>query len=235
MLRLVLVFSLLFTLCLSSSAQTCHTYKSFSNNLTYSSCNDLPYLNSSIYWNYNSSSGSLQIAYRHTGITASNWVAWAINPIGLQSAMIGAQALVAFQLSNGTMRAYTSKITSYATTLPEDKLQYDVSNLTATYANSQIIIYATLALPSNTTTINQVWQEGPVSNDIPGAHPLAPDNTNSKGTLHLISTPAPSRRSGTNSIAASSSRSSGRMLTWVLLRFWLTMVCGWKLIHVILF
>ncbi|KAL0012146.1 hypothetical protein SO802_007254 [Lithocarpus litseifolius] len=237
MLRLVLVFSLLFTLCLSSSAQTCSTFTSFSNNLAYSSCKDLPYLNSSIYWNYNSSSGSLQIAYRHAGITTSNWVAWAINPFGLQPAMIRAQALVAFQLSNGSMRVYTSQITSYTTTLPEDKLQYDVPDLTATYANADFIIYATLALPSNTTTINQVWQEGPVSNDNPGAHPLATANTNSKGTLDLISSPGPSRQPGTNSTApnASASRSSGRMLTWVLLRFWLTMLCGWKLRHVMLF
>ena len=235
--RLVLVCSLLFTLCLSSSAQTCSTFTSFSNNLAYSYCKDLPYLNSSIYWNYNSSSGSLQIAYKQARITTSNWVAWAINPIGLQSAMIGAQSLVAFQLSNGSMRVYTSQITSYTTTMPEDKLRYDVSDLKAIYANAEIIIYATLALPSNTTTINQVWQEGPVSNDNPGAHPLVPANTNSKGTLDLISSPGPSRQPPTNSVApnASASRSSGRMLTWVLLRFWLTMLCGWKLVHVMLF
>jgi len=237
MLRFVLVFSLLFTLCLSSSAQTCSKFTSFSNNLAYSSCKDLPYLNSFIYWNYKSSSGSLQIAYRHARITTSNWVAWAINPVGLQSAMIGAQSLVAFQLSNGSMRVYTSQITSYTTTMPEDKLKYDVSELKATYANAEIIIYATLTLPSNTTTINQVWQDGPVSNDNPEAHSLATANTNSKGTLDLTSSPDPSRQPGTNSVTpnVSASRSSGRMLTWVLLRFWLTMLCGWKLIHVMLF
>ncbi|XP_023873828.1 cytochrome b561 and DOMON domain-containing protein At5g47530 [Quercus suber] len=151
--------------------------------------------------------------------------------------MIGAQALVAFQLSNGSMRVYKSQITSYTTTLPEDKLKYDVSDLNATYANAEIIIYATLALPSNTITINQVWQDGPVTNDNPGAHPLAIANTNSKGTLDLISSPGPSRQPRANYTApnASASRSSGRMLTWVLLRFWLTMLCGWKLIHVMLF
>uniref|UniRef100_A0A2N9EQC4 Cytochrome b561 domain-containing protein n=1 Tax=Fagus sylvatica TaxID=28930 RepID=A0A2N9EQC4_FAGSY len=101
--------------------------------------------------------------------------------------MIGAQALVAFQLSNGTMRAYTSQITSYGTNLPEGKLQYDVSNLSATYASGEIIIYATLALPINTDTINQVWQVGPVSSDNPGQHATDSANTNSKGTLNLLS------------------------------------------------
>lgn len=187
MLRLVLVFFLLFTLCLSSSAQNCSTYTSFSNNLTFSSCNDLPYLNSFLYWNYNSSSGSLEIAYRHTGVTTSNWVAWAINPNDLQTAMIGAQALVAFQLSNGSMRAYTSQITSYTTNLPEGNLQYSVSDLKATYANGEIVIYATLPLPINTTTINQVWQDGLISNDSPEPHSGANSNINSKGTLNLLS------------------------------------------------
>lgn len=187
MLRLVLVFFLLFTLCLSSSAQNCSTYTSFSNNLTFSSCNDLPYLNSFLYWNYNSSSGSLEIAYRHTGVRTSNWVAWAINPNDLQTAMIGAQALVAFQLSNGSMRAYTSQITSYTTNLPEGNLQYSVSDLKATSANGEIVIYATLPLPINTTTINQVWQDGLVSNDSPEPHSGANSNINSKGTLNLLS------------------------------------------------
>lgn len=187
MFRPVLVFSLLLSLFLTSSAQTCSKY-SFPSNQVFSFCNDLPYLSSFLYWNYNSSSGSLQIAFRRTGASSSTWAAWAINPSG--SGMVGSQALVAYQQSNGTMRAYTSQITSYGTTLPEANLVYDVSGLTATYANSEIIIYATLSLPSNTTTattINQVWQEGPVSNDSPQGHSLGNANTNSKGTLNLVS------------------------------------------------
>jgi hypothetical protein len=234
MMRLVLIFSLLLSLSLSSSAQTCSTDNSVSNNLTYSSCKDLPYLNSFLYWNYNSSTGSLQIAYRHAGVTTSNWVAWAINPTDLSSAMIGAQALVAFRLSNGTMRAYTSQITSYVTNLPEGKLKYDVSNLEATYANGTIIIYATIALPSNTITINQVWQGGPVSNDNPAAHPLASANVNSKGTLDLLSGPSATGNTGAPAPNVNSS-SNGRMLASVLLRFSISTLCGWKLIHGILF
>ncbi|KAE7995267.1 hypothetical protein FH972_000086 [Carpinus fangiana] len=183
--RVLVIFCLLLSLFLSSSAQTCEIYD-FSSNKVFSSCYNLPCQNSFLHWNYNSSSGSLQIAFRHLMLT-SRWAAWAINPNGLQTAMIGAQAVVAYQLTNGTMRAYTSQIKSYATTMPEGNLIYNVSDLTATYANNEIIVYATLGLPSDTTTINQVWQEGPVTNDSPGAHSFENDNTISFGTLNLLS------------------------------------------------
>lgn len=82
---------LLFLLCLvfssvfvpSSYAQSnCANYK-FATNQIFTCCNDLPYLNSSLHWNYDHSSNTVEIAYRHTGITSSRWVAWAINPTGL--------------------------------------------------------------------------------------------------------------------------------------------------------
>ncbi|XP_041028373.1 cytochrome b561 and DOMON domain-containing protein At5g47530-like [Juglans microcarpa x Juglans regia] len=187
MFRVVLVFSLLFSIFFSSSsAQTCAKYR-FPKNQVFSSCNDLPYLNSFVHWNYEKSSGSLQIAYRQTGVAPSTWSAWAINPTG--SGMVGAQALVAYQQSNGTMRVYTSQITGYKTNMGEGKLKFDVSNLEATHANSETIIYATLALPndSSTASINQVWQMGPVSNGNPGAHSFAAANTNAMGTLNLLS------------------------------------------------
>jgi len=117
----------------------------------------------------------------------SRWAAWAINPNGLEKAMIGAQVLVAYQLANGSRRAFTSQITSYVTTMPEGKLIYDVSDFTATYADNEIIIYATLALPSNITTINHVWQEGLVKNDSPGTHSFDNDSTSSYGTLDHLS------------------------------------------------
>ncbi|XP_041024258.1 cytochrome b561 and DOMON domain-containing protein At5g47530-like [Juglans microcarpa x Juglans regia] len=184
MFKPVLVFSVLLSLCLSSLAQTCSKY-SFPSNQVFSSCNDLPYLNSFLHWNYNQSSGSLQIAFRKTGVTPSSWTAWAINPTG--SGMKGAQALVAYQFSNGSLAFYQSQITSYATTMAESNLTYAVPELTATYSNSEIVIYATLALPNSITTINHVWQVGPVKDDKPQSHSLDDANTNSKGVLNLLS------------------------------------------------
>ncbi|CAB4306030.1 unnamed protein product [Prunus armeniaca] len=192
MLRLAMAFSVLLSLSLPSShAQTgaCGNYK-FTSNKIFTSCSDLPYLNSFLHWTFEQSTGKLQMAYRHTGITTSNWVAWAINPNlnSESSAMLGAQSLVAFQQSNGTTRVYKSPISSYQTNLAEGNLNYVVSDLSAEYLNNdEMIIFATWTLPTNSTTILQVWQQGPVSSDSPSVHPTVAPNTNAKQTLNLLS------------------------------------------------
>ncbi|PSS10418.1 Cytochrome b561 and DOMON domain-containing protein [Actinidia chinensis var. chinensis] len=184
MFRPVLFCSILISLFLFSSAQSCNKY-AFASNKVFSSCNDLPYLNSFLHWNYDTSSGTAQIAYRHTGITSSRWVAWAINPDS--KGMVGSQALVAFQKSDGSMSVYTSPVNSYQTQLQKGDLSFAVSDLTATYSNNEIVIFATLKLPSNTTTVNQVWQDGPLSNDSPRSHDVSGANVQSMATLNLHS------------------------------------------------
>uniref|UniRef100_A0A2K1YUL3 Cytochrome b561 domain-containing protein n=2 Tax=Populus trichocarpa TaxID=3694 RepID=A0A2K1YUL3_POPTR len=64
----------------SSTAQSCKSY-AFSSNKTFRACNDLPYLNSYLHWNYDSSSNKLQIAYRDTGITSSRWIHGVLNAV----------------------------------------------------------------------------------------------------------------------------------------------------------
>ncbi|BFG27350.1 hypothetical protein CerSpe_136240 [Prunus speciosa] len=193
MLRLAMAFSVLLSLSLPSShAQTsaCGSY-TFTKNKIFTSCSDLPSLNSFLHWTFEQSTGKLQMAYRHTGITASKWVAWAINPNpnSASSAMLGAQSLVAFQQSSGTTKVYKSPIgSSYSTSLAEGNLTYGVSDLSAEYLNNdEMIIFATWDLPTNSTTILQVWQEGPVSSDSPSAHPTVAPYINAKGTLDLLS------------------------------------------------
>ncbi|KAF5742114.1 cytochrome b and DOMON domain-containing protein [Tripterygium wilfordii] len=182
---LLCLFIVLFMLFLSSNAQTCAKY-SFQSHRKYTACNDLPYLNSFLHWTYDNSTGKLQIAYRHGGITSSDWVAWAINPTS--TGMVGSQALVAYQKSDGTVTAYPAPVDSYQTTLQEGKLSFQVSELSATFANNEMIIYATLVLPGNSTTVNQVWQNGPLSaNGAPARHSVTGDNIQSLGTLNLLS------------------------------------------------
>lgn len=184
MLRPTLFCSVLITLFFSSSAQSCNKY-AFASNKVFSACNDLPYLKSFLHWTYDPSKGTAQIAYRHTGVTSSRWVAWAINPSS--KGMVGSQALVAFQKSDGTMSVYTSPVASYQTQLQKGDLSFDVSDLSATYSNNEIVIFATLTLPSNSSTVNQVWQDGPVSNDAPGMHDTSGANVQSMATLNLLS------------------------------------------------
>ncbi|TYI78139.1 hypothetical protein E1A91_D06G190300v1 [Gossypium mustelinum] len=183
MLELALYLCLFMCLILTCYAQTCAKY-AFSSNRVFKSCTHLPVLNSFLHYNYDVS-GKLEIAYRHTGITSSRWVAWAINPTS--KAMVGSQALVAYQLSDGSMRAYTSPITQYQTQLQEGELSFDVSDLSATSANNEIIIFATLGFPNNDTTLNQVWQEGAMSGNTPQMHATSDPNVQSMGTLNLLS------------------------------------------------
>lgn len=183
-LNLVFSLAILMSLIFSSTAQSCKSY-AFSSNKIFRACNDLPVLNSYLHWNYDSSSNKLQIAYRHTGITSSKWVAWAINPTS--TGMAGSQALVAYQQNDGTMRAYTSPISSYQTSLQEGKLSFDVPDLSATLANNELIMFATIELSNTSTTVNQVWQDGPLSGNAPQIHSTSGSNVQSMGTLNLLS------------------------------------------------
>ncbi|XP_057452939.1 cytochrome b561 and DOMON domain-containing protein At4g17280-like [Lotus japonicus] len=68
--------------------------------------------------------------------------------------MVGSQALVAFRRTDGSFKAYTSPITSYATLLQEGNLSFPVHNVSGTYENGSIIIFASLQLPVNTTLVH---------------------------------------------------------------------------------
>ncbi|KAK6139048.1 hypothetical protein DH2020_027215 [Rehmannia glutinosa] len=182
----VLIILVLFCLHTSSSyaQSSCASYN-FARNQVFRFCNDLPYLNSFLHWNYDQSAKTVKIAYRHTGVSSSRWVAWAINPTG--RGMVGAQALVAFQKADGTMRAYTAPVSGYQTQLQEGDLSFPVSDLSATYARNEMIIFATLKLDNLSSTVNQVWQEGPVSGDSPAMHSTTGPNVQSTGNLNLLS------------------------------------------------
>ena len=182
-----LLFScILFSLSVSSYAQTCKSY-TFSSNTVYASCQDLPVLNAFLHYNYSSTANTLDLAYRVTGATATNWISWAINPT--KAEMTGSQALVAFQNSSGAMRVYTSSVASTSiSTLSESTLSFGVSNLNGSFVNGEMTIFATLTLSSGMTTVNQVWQVGPVSGDNPQSHATGSNaaNMRSVGTLNLV-------------------------------------------------
>ncbi|KAL6554484.1 hypothetical protein OROMI_020157 [Orobanche minor] len=176
-------FSCLFLFSFSSSyaqQQNCSQHR-FSNNNIYSACNTLPVLDSFLHWNYHQSNHTVDIAYRHTGVTASNWVAWSLNLGG--TGMIGAQCLVAFVNSTGTPRSYTTPITGYGTTMREGNLSFRVPSMAAEFGSNQMIIYATIELPQGTTSFNQVWQHGDVSAGVLQMHPTTPEHLRSSATV----------------------------------------------------
>ncbi|TKY53946.1 integral to membrane [Spatholobus suberectus] len=172
----------------TSSAQTCRN-QTFSNNKVFTTCRDLPELTAYLHWTYEQASGKLDIAFRHAGITSTNrWVAWALNPRNnMDSAMIGAQALVAIPQTSGSPRAYTSSVESTSTQLEEGTISYPVSGLSATYQNNEVTIFATLTLPNGTTSLLHVWQDGTVSGSTPQEHSHESSHQNSREMLDFLS------------------------------------------------
>ncbi|KAG8372309.1 hypothetical protein BUALT_Bualt12G0052800 [Buddleja alternifolia] len=170
---------IIFSLFSSSHAQNCTNNPLLTN--IYKACNNLPTLNSFVHWNYHQSNHTVEIAYRHIGVTTSNWIAWCLNPSG--GGMIGSQCLIAYPNSTGLLHPYTSPITSYATNLEEGPLSFRVSKIGAEFNNNEMIIYATLELPNGTTRFTQVWQYGPVSGDALQMHSMDRDNMRSIATI----------------------------------------------------
>ncbi|CAI9107326.1 OLC1v1006652C1 [Oldenlandia corymbosa var. corymbosa] len=151
----------------------------------YSECADLPALNSFLHWSYNHSDSTVSVAFAAPPAKPNGWVAWALNPTG--TGMAGAQALLAYKTTNGSLVVKTYNITSYAS-IVESKLSFDVLNKKAEFSNGVMTIYATLALPASLTEVNHIWQVGSsVSSDgVPAKHDFAPANLNAKGKVEFV-------------------------------------------------
>ncbi|KDP29891.1 hypothetical protein JCGZ_18460 [Jatropha curcas] len=181
--RAILLISILLYLVLLAFAQTCSNY-SFPNNEAFNSCIDLSSLQAQLHWNYIASTKNVHIAYKAQQ-TSTGWIAWAINPTG--KGMVGAQALVAFQNSDGNMTAYTTPITSYSPSMQPGNLSFKVSNISATYANNEMTIFALVGPLENGTSVDHVWQAGnSVSDGIPQSHALSGSNIQSMGTIQFL-------------------------------------------------
>ncbi|XP_077227121.1 auxin-responsive family protein [Tasmannia lanceolata] len=190
----IFIFPLfLLTILPSISASTCSSQK-FSMNKNFEFCNDLPQLSSYLHWSYDSSKSSLNLAFVATPPKPTGWISWAINPTS--TGMIGSQSLIAFRQSNGQMIVKTFNITGYGPISPSE-IAFEVSNMVGEYSGGEMRIFATMILPKNMTTINQVWQVGSsVEGEIPQKHAFGPANLNSKGTLDLLKGESSSSSSG---------------------------------------
>ncbi|KAL2470729.1 Cytochrome b561 and DOMON domain-containing protein [Abeliophyllum distichum] len=174
-------------LILPACSLTC-TSQTFTQKNTFTNCTDLPVLKAYLHWTYDPTAKpkpTLSVAFIAPPAKPDGWVAWALNPTG--TGMAGAQSLVAFKQSNGSVIVKTYNISSY-NSIVESKLFYDVLDKKAEFSGGVIRIFAKLALPSDTTELNQVWQVGAkVNNGMPEKHDFSPDNLNSKGPLSLVS------------------------------------------------
>lgn len=186
LLHLPFIFLISFSLIAPATSNKCSPPPvPISGNAQFTDCTDLPYLRSSLHWSYISSNSTLSIAFLAPLASPTGWISWGINPTA--TGMIGTQALIAFKAPNGSMVVDTYELASYKSITRSDKLSFKVLNSKAEYSNGVMQILATLALPSNMTTINQVWQTGPSVKDgtTPTAHVFNSDHLKSKGTLNL--------------------------------------------------
>ncbi|KAF7151705.1 hypothetical protein RHSIM_Rhsim02G0091700 [Rhododendron simsii] len=85
------------------------------------------------------------------------------------------------------MGVVTSPFNSYGTQLQEGNLSFPVSDLSASFLDNQMVIYALIELPENTTSGSHVWQDGPVSGSTLGMHQVSRNHLQSMGTLNLSS------------------------------------------------
>ncbi|ONK70124.1 uncharacterized protein A4U43_C05F30510 [Asparagus officinalis] len=172
---------------LSSTEQACSSYAFSSSPEPFTSCVDLPHLNSSLHWS-RSQSSAVCIAYRAPQ-SPNGWIAWGVNPNS--SSMVGTHALVAFHHSNGSMVAYPTILDSYSPSLKPQKLGFPVYNVSAEYVKGDMVIYATVGLigageGDAAAKFNQVWQEGSrVVDGVPAMHSVSGDNVLSKGSIEL--------------------------------------------------
>ncbi|XP_012830743.1 PREDICTED: cytochrome b561 and DOMON domain-containing protein At5g47530-like [Erythranthe guttata] len=180
---------LLITCCLfgspSQAQNNCSGYTFSDIKYSYTTCQQLPVLNSFLHWNYHQSNHTIDIAYRHTGVTPSGWIVWALNPARSGLSMIGSQSLVAFVNSTtGSIHPYTSPISDYDTTLQPGPLSFPVPSIAAEFTtDNQMIIYATIQLPAGRTSFTHVWQNGVVSGNTPQRHRTTGDNMRSSATI----------------------------------------------------
>ena len=73
--------------------------------------------------------------------------------------------------------------------LQECLLIFCVTQVSAEYLDRQMTILVTMVmvLPSNTTVVNHLWQDGPLKRDRLGMHAMSGDHLKSMSTLDLLS------------------------------------------------
>ncbi|PQQ03436.1 auxin-induced in root cultures protein 12 [Prunus yedoensis var. nudiflora] len=171
-----------------TQAATC-TSQAFNNNKLYHRCTDLPVLSSCLYWTYDTSNSSLSIAFFSTPSQSDGWVAWGINPTSTK--MAGAQILLAYNTDSGIPTVKTFNISSYTSLVP-GKLSFDIWDISSEFSNGTFKIFASVKVPKNEKSVNQVWQVGPRVNQtsgFPDKHDIVGPNLESFQTLSLAVNP----------------------------------------------
>lgn len=99
--------------------------------------------------------------------------------------MVGSSVFIASQINAtgagaGGVSVVTTVLESFSPSLRNGTLRFDVpAPPAAEYSAGAYTIYATVALPGNSTTQNMVWQAGPVRGGAIAMHPTTGANLRS--------------------------------------------------------
>uniref|UniRef100_A0A0D9VQP1 Cytochrome b561 and DOMON domain-containing protein n=1 Tax=Leersia perrieri TaxID=77586 RepID=A0A0D9VQP1_9ORYZ len=152
---------------------------------TFQRCNTMAVLGASLHWTYHAENGTADIAFRAPQ-TSSGWVAWGINTQG--SGMPGSSVFIASQDGAGAVSVTQTVLESTSPSLNPSTLRFRVPVApSAEYANGVYTMFATIELPSNSTTQNTVWQAGSGNTASLGAHPTSGANLQSVQRLDFLS------------------------------------------------
>ena len=101
--------------------------------------------------------------------------------------MIGTQALIAHQDTQGKTRVFSSQVTSYSPSLTPGPLSFPVSEPSAEYSNNEMIIFAVHGPLEGGNSFNITLQAGNlVLDDIPQPHPITDSNLRSFGAPDFL-------------------------------------------------
>ncbi|GLJ36700.1 hypothetical protein SUGI_0738530 [Cryptomeria japonica] len=169
-----------------SSEATVKSCETTVESQTFGKCRYFSLLESTLWWTYDTDKNSMDFAFRTKPASKGGWVGWGINPN--TTGMVGTQAVIAFQHSNGSMVAMTYNVVKPPNEQEPSALSFPVSIINSTINDGTITIFASLVLPSKKTAVSHTWQVGgEVKGVVPQSHPLAPANLNSFGPLDLLS------------------------------------------------
>ncbi|XP_052146142.1 cytochrome b561 and DOMON domain-containing protein At3g25290-like [Oryza glaberrima] len=176
---------LLLQLAASAAGQQQCLSATFQNGQTFLKCNPLPVLGASLHWTHHAENGTADVAFRAPQ-QSSGWVAWGINTRG--TTMPGSSVFIASQDGSGAVSVLMTVLENTSPSLTNGSLSFDVlSPPTADYTNGVYTIFATIALPNNSTTQNTVWQAGPGSTGNVGQHATSGPNVQSMLRLDFSS------------------------------------------------
>ncbi|XP_051183312.1 cytochrome b561 and DOMON domain-containing protein At5g47530-like [Lolium perenne] len=167
-----------------ATAQTCLT-ATFTGGRTFLKCNALPVLGASLHWTYHAENGTADIAFRAPSST-TGWVGWGINPTNTR--MAGSNVFVASQDASGVVSVLTTILATTSPSLTNQSLSFAVPvPASAEYSGGAYTIYATVALPSNSSSQNTVWQAGPSNGGSILPHDLTGQNVLGMQNLDFLS------------------------------------------------